>query len=210
MSALGFKAGRPDGERLYKLMKVCIVLSCSICLIRTNPYVRQEEAVHEYRKIIQDKRTRSPDFDHHDHANPRYAYTQIDKLTIHKAIESIYDRAGPETKAVYDRGRDPAVDAESNWIIRWMLYHCFRYRDGRNKRPPTASMTQEDKGSVSSVDEQPMSATFANHHNPNTFWLQPPRPPLGSTRGKNVDDDDEPGGDRPPPGRPLPYDPVRA
>lgn len=33
---------------------------------------------------------------------------------------------------MYELGRDRDGDHEENWIIRWLLWHVFRYRDDRN------------------------------------------------------------------------------
>ncbi|QIW97789.1 hypothetical protein AMS68_003307 [Peltaster fructicola] len=175
MAALGFELGKPEHERLYKLMK--------------------EEAVQEYRSVIQDRRAMSPADEHDDPTKPRYAYTQIDKPAIHKAIASIYARAGAETRALYDRGREPGGSTDSNWIIRWMLYHCFRYRDGRNKRSGSSVIQERESGipPTNTVPVEPM----------------PTRRSQESTRN-NITGVSPPDSTARPVGRPLPYDPVRA
>lgn len=158
----------------------------------------------EYRSVVQGRRALSPGLEHDDPARPRYAYTQIDKSIIHKAIVSIYNRAGAETRALYDRGREVGGEEENNWIIRWMLYHCFRYRDGRNKRP-VVSATQEVRswtmkehsGANASVEQ----LDSASHYSEPIRRPQEDRRNLESghkmVSSKSV-------------GRPLPYDPVRA
>ncbi|EGP88874.1 uncharacterized protein MYCGRDRAFT_28904, partial [Zymoseptoria tritici IPO323] len=64
---------------------------------------------------------------------PPYSNAQISETVTHREILRIYRMARPETRVVYDLGRDTARLEEENWVIRWMLWHVFRYRDSRNK-----------------------------------------------------------------------------
>lgn len=63
---------------------------------------------------------------------------QVHEATWSREVLRIYDEARPETKAVYQFGHDADTGAApDNWIIRWVMWHVFRYRDYRNKgRPP--------------------------------------------------------------------------
>jgi hypothetical protein len=74
---------------------------------------------------------------------PPYSSSQISETAIHREILRIYEYARRETKMVYDLGRDTAGIEEENWVIRWMLWHVFRYRDNRNKNRRTASPPDE-------------------------------------------------------------------
>ncbi|CAK4034922.1 Hypothetical predicted protein, partial [Lecanosticta acicola] len=58
----------------------------------------------------------------------------ISETDMHGEILRIYEQASPQTKPTYDLGRDQDGIEEENWIIRWMLWHAFRYRDQRNNR----------------------------------------------------------------------------
>ena len=64
---------------------------------------------------------------------PPYSHAHVSETAIHREILIIYQLARPETRRVYDLGRDTGRVEEENWIIRWMLWHVFRYRDNRNK-----------------------------------------------------------------------------
>lgn len=46
---------------------------------------------------------------------------------------NIYRNASPQTRVIYDLGRYWDGSNEDNWIIRWCLWHVFRYRDERNR-----------------------------------------------------------------------------
>ncbi|KAF1817991.1 uncharacterized protein K489DRAFT_435507 [Dissoconium aciculare CBS 342.82] len=46
----------------------------------------------------------------------------------------VYNRACPDTRKIYDLAFDPDRPRDPNWIIRWFLWHVFRYRDGRQAR----------------------------------------------------------------------------
>lgn len=86
-------------------------------------------------------------------------------------IREIYQRARPEARLLYDLGRDVYLGKEENWIIRWLLWHVFRYRDDRNKclRRATAlgegrarSDTPQTSGSAPTQDA-PMLESFEGH-----------------------------------------------
>lgn len=60
---------------------------------------------------------------------------QIHETAWQNEVLRIYNDAQPQTRAVYQFGHDLAdPQAPDNWIIRWMLWHVFRYRDYRNKQ----------------------------------------------------------------------------
>ncbi|KXT03880.1 hypothetical protein AC578_8959 [Pseudocercospora eumusae] len=69
----------------------------------------------------------------------------INETAMHSEILQIYQQASPNTKAVYDLGRDTDGPEEENWIVRWLLWHAFRYRDtrnNRNRRAPTGTVAR--------------------------------------------------------------------
>jgi len=68
-----------------------------------------------------------------------YSSSMITETARHREIQNVYATASPETRIWYDRAimNDGGWD---NWIIRWCLWHVFRYRDDRNRhnrRSPT-------------------------------------------------------------------------
>lgn len=63
---------------------------------------------------------------------PPYTFSQLDEAAVNKEIVYIYKHARPETKIMYGLGHDRDGNHEENWIIRWLLWHVFRYRDDRN------------------------------------------------------------------------------
>ncbi len=95
----------------------------------------------------------APQFRDDPTVEPPYSSSQISETAIHREILRIYAMARRETKPVYDLGRDTAGIEEENWVIRWMLWHVFRYRDNRNKNRRTASPGDEaDSGGGISPD----------------------------------------------------------
>lgn len=64
---------------------------------------------------------------------PPYSHAHVSETAVHREILRIYRHARRETRAVYDLGRDTDRVEEENWVIRWMLWHVFRYRDNRNR-----------------------------------------------------------------------------
>ncbi|KAL1588871.1 hypothetical protein WHR41_02602 [Cladosporium halotolerans] len=68
-----------------------------------------------------------------ENAQPPFSNAQINETATHREIMNIYRHARPETRAYYDLGHDTDGLEEENWVIRWLLWHVFRYRDNRNK-----------------------------------------------------------------------------
>lgn len=65
---------------------------------------------------------------------------------MHREILKIYHRASAQTKAVYNEGHDTEVCEEENWVIRWLLWHAFRYRDQRNNKRRTSTLAGVTSG----------------------------------------------------------------
>lgn len=62
-----------------------------------------------------------------------YSFADFSNAAIRNTIKRIYDSARRETREIYELGRDSEQALGENWIIQWMLWHIFRYRDGRNR-----------------------------------------------------------------------------
>lgn len=43
------------------------------------------------------------------------------------------------TRLYYEQGQHWSGANEENWVIRWFLWHVFRYRDNRNRSGGTTS-----------------------------------------------------------------------
>lgn len=65
--------------------------------------------------------------------HPPYTWDNLQETARHRTILEIYRHARPETRTVYDLGHYTQGPNEENWIIKWMLWHVFRYRDNRNR-----------------------------------------------------------------------------
>lgn len=88
---------------------------------------------------------------------PPYSNAQISETVTHREILRIYRMARPETRVIYDLGRDTERIEEENWVIRWMLWHVFRYRDSRNRNrrqfSPSPERSHAPSSSITSVTE---------------------------------------------------------
>jgi hypothetical protein len=70
-----------------------------------------------------------------------YAVHMLSEEAQYKEVQNIFATASPDTRAVYELGQyndglGPFGDRQGlldNWIIRWCLWHVFRYRDDRNR-----------------------------------------------------------------------------
>ena len=111
----------------------------------------KEEAVEGRRRLTASADSLAPQFKDDPSVAPPYSNAQISETAIHREILRIYDFARRETKPVYDLGRDIDRVEEENWVIRWMLWHVFRYRDSRNRNRRTTSPSPTDDGDSGST-----------------------------------------------------------
>jgi hypothetical protein len=89
---------------------------------------------------------------------PPFSNAQLNESATHREILNIYQHAKPETKPLYDMGRDTQGLEEENWVIRWLLWHVFRYRDNRNKNRRQGSPAPSSSENSSS-ESQPKAGT---------------------------------------------------
>ncbi|GAB7340183.1 hypothetical protein MBLNU457_6656t1 [Dothideomycetes sp. NU457] len=108
----------------------------------------KEEAVAGRARITEDSNSLQPEFKNDPNVRPPYSVTQISDAAMHRETLYIYRHARPETKAQYDRGHYIEGGKEENWIIKWSLWHVFRYRDNRNRGRTTPGTSH--RGSLSS------------------------------------------------------------
>ena len=62
---------------------------------------------------------------------------------MHRETIYIYYHARLETRRYYDLGHYREGENEENWIIKWLLWHVFRYRDSRNRGRSTPSWNMD-------------------------------------------------------------------
>lgn len=79
-----------------------------------------------------------------------YSTSQVGEEIMDDEVRRIYHTAQPTTRPLYDLAVDPELPDRPNWIIRWMLWHVLRYRDGRQTQKPAGS-----NDSVGSNDGSP-------------------------------------------------------
>lgn len=91
-------------------------------------------------------------------ARTTYSTSQIDESIRNLEAAWIYEHAQPVTKPLYNLGHDPEHPDKPNWVIRWMLWHVFRYKDGRQKVSSTqfpAKVNPENAGGASAAPDSP-------------------------------------------------------
>lgn len=105
----------------------------------------------------------APQFRDDPRVEPPYSNAQISESAIHREILRIYQLARRETREIYDLGRDAERVEEENWVIRWMLWHVFRYRDNRNRNRRPHSPNQGGEGEAEDAsrpaDTQPAASS---------------------------------------------------
>jgi hypothetical protein len=91
---------------------------------------------------------------------PPFSNAQLNETATHREILNIYQHARPETRMFYDMGRDTDGLEEENWVIRWLLWHVFRYRDNRNKNRRHGSPSGARSPSSSEHSNSELQATL--------------------------------------------------
>ncbi|KAK4958914.1 hypothetical protein LTR10_003711 [Elasticomyces elasticus] len=122
---LGLDDGNEVHRRIYAMMK--------------------EEAVEARRRLTENREALLVEL-RHSGLEPPFSHAHISETFIHREILQIYYNARAETRAIYDLGHDRERVEEENWVIRWMLWHVFRYRDNRNRnrRGPSSGSPGDD------------------------------------------------------------------
>ena len=63
-----------------------------------------------------------------------YKWDELSETAKHGEILRIASMASVHTKPYYELGRYSTQVNEENWVVRWYLWHSFRYRDNRDNR----------------------------------------------------------------------------
>lgn len=135
----------------------CSATPCSVGVVdeQVLTMILQEEAVEGRRRMTESQDVLVPSLRGKENVEPPYSNAQISETVTHREILRIYRMARPETKVVYDLGRDTDRVEEENWVIRWMLWHVFRYRDSRNRNrrhiSPSPERLQPPHPSIAAV-----------------------------------------------------------
>jgi len=150
LERLGLDDESEGSKNVYSMMKVQNCSSAvSLCSeISTERTQLQEEAVAGRARITEDSNSLMPGLKNDPNVRPPYSVTQISDVAMHRETLYIYRHARPETRAQYDRGHYIEGGKEENWIIKWSLWHVFRYRDNRNRGRTTPGTSH--RGSLSS------------------------------------------------------------
>ncbi|KAI7368245.1 hypothetical protein KC354_g2796 [Hortaea werneckii] len=127
----------------------------------------KEEAVEGRRRLTEDKEALLPEL-RNTGLEPPYSHAHVTETAIHREILRIYQRARPETRQVYDLGRDLERVEEENWVIRWMLWHVFRYRDNRNRNRKGLGSNANSPDHDDYGDEDSSPAPSATRNTPTT------------------------------------------
>ncbi|KAF2137573.1 uncharacterized protein K452DRAFT_291386 [Aplosporella prunicola CBS 121167] len=93
----------------------------------------KEEAAEGRRRTSQDPANLVPQCRCDPKVQPPYSSNQITETAMHREVLAVYHGASPYTKPYYDMGHYMDGRNEDNWIIRWLMWHVFRYRDNRNR-----------------------------------------------------------------------------
>ncbi|KAF2089328.1 hypothetical protein K490DRAFT_63465 [Saccharata proteae CBS 121410] len=121
---LGLSAENPNHKQLYAMMKA--------------------EAAEGRRRTSQDSSNLVPQCQNDRNVHPPYSSNQITETAMHREVLNVYYSASQYTKPYYDLAHYVDGRNEDNWIIRWLLWHVFRYRDNRNRNRGARSDSDED------------------------------------------------------------------
>lgn len=145
MERLGLDESNEADQFLYQSMMVSLQRRS----LNAGPNIHrlQLEAAAGYRRICDNRAALLWKLRDDVAMQPPFTFCQIREEALLTEIRYIYDSATPRTKVVYDlAGRSEGTEPHDNWVIRWLLWHAFRYRDSRNnKAQPGASNGKSSK-----------------------------------------------------------------
>lgn len=124
----------------------------------------KKEAVEGRNRITSNPESLAAQLRDNPTVEPPYTFTQISVISMQLEILRIHQNARKETKEIYNLGHDTERVEEENWIIRWMLWHVFRYRDNRNRNRRTISLhdasdDERSRGSASTTSVPTISTS---------------------------------------------------
>lgn len=128
---------------------------------------------------------------------PPYSSHHISERAMKAETMRIFHSACPQTRAYYDLTHDRTGQTEENWLIKWMLWHVFRYRDSRNRGRRRKNPSQASSISDSALDQPESGIEDDNRTSLNQSPMSPAVPSLVPTQSSSGSET-----------RPF-YDPVR-
>lgn len=89
----------------------------------------------------------------------RVKFADITEEAMQREGARIYRDAQAATRIIYDLAHDPE-SKDDNWIIRWFVWHVFRYRDERNgsRHRKLAGISSDDEMADPGTDEDALLA----------------------------------------------------
>lgn len=117
----------------------------------------QEEAIAGRARMSNSTACLLPELVNDPSVKPPYSNTQIRESAMHAQTLHIYETARPQTRMYYELGHYRDGDSEENWVIKWLLWHVFRYRDNRNRGRSVASNSPGHRASALALAEPPSS-----------------------------------------------------
>jgi hypothetical protein len=105
------------------------------------PLTAQNEAAEARHRMCEERSNLTEEAQADSTLTKPYGVHMLSEAAQYKEVQNIFATASPETRAVYELGQytdglGPFGDRQGpldNWIIRWCLWHVFRYRDDRNR-----------------------------------------------------------------------------
>jgi len=120
------------------------------------------EATEARHRICEDRSNLTPEARANPNLAEPYSSNMITESAMAREVKRVYASASPRTRVIYDLGRSRDSIDEDNWVIRWCLWHVFRYRDERNRNRGYSGsyFTFMDYGS----DEQQQLVFYRRHY----------------------------------------------
>jgi len=133
--------GCENDERIYKMMLVGAGRSPGSVIRLT--YLQDEAAAGRQRLggNLEDLRIH---YQGEGEVQQRYSYNHFTESALLREILHIWHKGAAELQPFYARGQHLKDSVEDNWVIRWCLYHSFRYTDKRNRNSFRTSRPSRD------------------------------------------------------------------
>lgn len=146
---LGLAMNNRDHCRLYDLMKVRV--ACILGHVLATDTSKADAAEGRQRIIAYYRTGDLTARDLESDGEASYPSSWVDEQIFDAEVAYIFRNAQPATKILYDLAHDGLAVHSANWIIQWMLWHVFRYRDGRQKPKAGRGSATSEEGDASSA-----------------------------------------------------------
>ena len=94
---------------------------------------------------------RAPDVGHYPSSEAPYKWDELSETAKQREIVHLFYPSNYPVRRFYQMGQQwtqlaQGTTQEDNWVVRWFLWHSFRYRDNRDNRTTNSTAGGHGQG----------------------------------------------------------------